>query len=142
MDYPAGFPFSLFCFKQKTIWRRRPFVMKAKSVNLFDTTPKIDKYSFEFDLTILEQLKQIKTTPELFGDAVKKIMKQKSRAELWVSDAPHNIWVVNEERSGGRYQAVNYRCCPTSKKAKFYFCLLLDKSDSEISVIDGWLTSV
>lgn len=116
--------------------------MKTESSDLFACMANINKNSHDFDLMILEQLKQIKVAPKHFNKAVRKIMKQKSNMQLWWCDKLTKVWVYNHDEKKGNYYDVNYRCCPVSRKAQSYFCLMLSNTEKEISVIDGWLQAV
>ena len=97
----------------------------------------MDKNSKEFDLIILEELKALTNIPvNKFNTSVRKIMRKKSSCKLWFNNKPIKEW------DGKQYRETNYRCCPTSRKANYYFCLVLDRKDTGITVIDGFLSSV
>ena len=95
------------------------------------------KNSKEFDLALLEQIKTLKNIPvDEFDDLMIKIMKRKSNCILWWSNKPVREW------DGGRYRKSNYRCCPSSPNANYYFCLQLDRQETGITVIDGFLREI
>lgn len=104
---------------------------------IFEMEIKADKNSREFDLSLLEELKTLSNIPlNKFDAVVKKIMKKKSSCKLWRDNKTVNEW------NGKEYQEVNYRCCPSSRKARYFFCLMLDISNDRVTVIDGFLRAV
>ena len=104
---------------------------------IFDMEIKVDKNSREFDLSLLEELKTLSNIPvNKFDTVVKKIMKKKSSCKLWYDNKTVSEW------DGKEYQEVNYRCCPSSHKAKYFFCLMLDRNENGITVLDGFLRAV
>jgi hypothetical protein len=89
----------------------------------------------EFDLRILGELKGLQMVPVADFDAkVAAILKKKSPKKLWWS----NLQV--EMRDGESLRECNYRCVPESDNAHNYFCLILDRKSTGISVTDGWLS--
>lgn len=104
---------------------------------IFDLPLKVDKNSREFDIKLLEEIKKLSNIPmEKFDSVMRKIMKKKSSCKLWFEYAPSKQW------DGNSYRDCNYRCCPSSHRTRSYFCLLLDKKETGITVIDGFLTAV
>lgn len=104
---------------------------------IFEMDIKVDKNSREFDLGLLEELKALKNIQvNKFNTVVRKIMKKKSSCKLWFDDNTVNEW------DGREYRKANYVCCPSSHRARHYFCLVLDKNDNEITVMDGFLSAV
>ena len=102
-----------------------------------DIKTNVNKNSREFDLVLLEELKTLVNIPtEKFDTVVKKIMKKKSSCKLWWDNKTVNEW------NGKEYQEVNYRCCPSSHKANYFFCLILDRNENGITVLDGFLRAV
>lgn len=107
--------------------------------NLFDIAPKINRNSVEFDKQLLENLKQLKDIPtNKFMASVRKIMRQKSSCKLWFTNNQSKEWDADERV----YKDCNFRCVPTTRKAKSYFCLWLDRTEKTITVTDGFLTSI
>lgn len=97
----------------------------------------MNKNSTEFDLLILDELKALSNVPvEEFDIIVQTIMKKKSKCKLWWDNKPVKEW------NGKEYQEANYRCCPSSHKANHIFCLMLDRKETGITVLDGFLTAV
>lgn len=97
----------------------------------------MSKNSKEFDLALLGELKALKNVPvEEFDDCVKKIMRKKSSCSLWHDNKPVHEW------DGEEYRYVNYRCCPSSTNAYHYFCLVLDRQETGICVVDVFLSAV
>lgn len=59
--------------------------MKSYEDTIFDMEISIDKNSKEFDLSLLEELKQLKDIPvNKFDSLVRKIMRKKSSYKLWI----------------------------------------------------------
>ena len=97
----------------------------------------VNKNSRAFDLVLLEELKLLKDIPaNKFEKTVRRIMRQKTSIKLWSSDR------TSEEWDGEKYQEINFMCCPMSHKANYFFCLKLDKNDTTITVLDGFLRAV
>jgi hypothetical protein len=106
---------------------------------IFEMELPVDKNSKEFDLKLLQQIKELKNIPvDKFDLLMKKLMKRKSSCQLWWDNKEVSEWDY-ESKS---YKKCNYRCCPSSHKARNYFCLILDREGSEITVVDGFLTSI
>jgi hypothetical protein len=106
---------------------------------IFEMELPVDKNSKEFDLKLLQQMKKLKNIPaDKFDLLMKKLMKQKSSCKLWLDNKESSKWDYKTKS----YRKCNYRCCPTSRKARHYFCLILDRKDSGITVVDGFLTSI
>lgn len=104
---------------------------------LFDLPLKVNKNSTEFDLALLEEIKGIVNIPvDKFDSAIRKIMRKKSSCKLWFTNNPSREW------DGKSYRDCNYRCCPSSHNARNFFCLVLDRKETGITVIDGFLTAV
>lgn len=102
-----------------------------------DIMANVNKNSRKFDLALLEELKTLNNIPaEKFDTVVKKIMKKKSSCKLWWDNKTVNEW------NGKEYQEVNYRCCPSSHNTNFFFCLMLDRNENGITVLDGFLRAV
>lgn len=97
----------------------------------------MSKSTKEFDLKLLEELKALKNVlVEEFDERVKKIMRKKSYRSLWHDNKPVHEW------DGEKYRYANYRCCPSSTNAYHYFCLVLDRQETGICVVDGFLSAV
>lgn len=61
--------------------------MKSYEDAIFDMEIPIDKNSKEFDLSLLEELKQLKGIPiNKFDSLVRKIMRKKSSCKLWIDN--------------------------------------------------------
>lgn len=111
--------------------------MKSYEDTIFDMEIPIDKNSKEFDLSLLEELKQLKDIPvNKFDSLVRKIMRKKSSCKLWIDNK-----AVTERWNGKEDRKTNYRCCPTSQKAYSCFCLMLDRRAEGITVLDGFLSA-
>lgn len=111
--------------------------MKSYEDTIFDMEIPIDKNSKEFDLSLLEELKQLKDIPvNKFDFLVRKIMRKKSSCKLWFDNK-----TVTERWDGKEMRETNYRCCPTSRKAYSCFCLMLDRRAEGITVLDGFLSA-
>ena len=107
--------------------------------NIFETTLPlyVDKNSKEFDLALLEEIKQLSDIPvNKFDALIKKIMRKKSSCKLWWDNKPVDLW------DGKEYHRVNYRCCPSSHKARYIFGLVLDRGEDIVIVKDGFLEAV
>lgn len=104
---------------------------------IFEMKLSIDKNSREFDLTLLEEIKKLSNIPvNKFDLVMKKIMKRKSSCKLWWDNKEVKEWDGKQDR------ICNYRCCPESHKARYFFCLVLDRKESGITVTDGFLKAV
>lgn len=99
----------------------------------------IDRNSQEFDKMLLEQMKALKNVPvKKFETEIRKILKQKSSCKMWWDNKETKEWDANKRE----YRFTNFRCCPTSRKAGNYFCLVLDRKEIGIDVVDGFLTAL
>lgn len=104
---------------------------------IFEIKPHTDKNSREFDLFILGKLKELKNIPSnRFNTVVRQVMKKKYSGRLWISEGNTEMW------DGIKYQETNYICCPRSQKALSYFCLMLKQEESNITVVNGFLSPV
>lgn len=104
---------------------------------IFENPIIVNRNSHEFDLALLERIKQLKNIPAVkFDTIIRKIMREKSSCKLWFTNNPSKEW------DGKRYRDCNYRCCPSSHKAGNYFCLILERTEKGITVKDGFLTAV
>ena len=104
---------------------------------LFESPLAVNKNSIEFDLTLLEEIKKLSNVPtKKFDTIMRKIMKKKSSCKLWFTNKPSKEW------DGKTYRDCNYRCCPVSRKAGYYFCLFLERNKTGITVIDGFLSAL
>lgn len=105
--------------------------------SLFEMPVNVDKNSHEYDLALLEEIKALKNIPiKNFDSTMRKIMRKKSSCKLWFTNNPSREW------DGKQYRDCNYRCCPSSHKARHYFCLMLDRTENSITVQDGFLTAI
>lgn len=103
---------------------------------LFEMPSNIAKNSREFDLALLDEMKSLRNIPvRKFDSMIRKIMRKKSSCKLWFTNNPSREW------NGREYRDCNYRCCPSSHNAKHYFCLMLHRTENEITVTDGFLTA-
>lgn len=104
---------------------------------IFEMELPVDKNSKEFDLALLEEIKQLSNIPvKKFDSLMKKNMKRRSSCELWWSNKEVSEWDGKQNRD------CNYRCCPSSHKARHFFCLVLDRKEEGITVTDGFLTAL
>lgn len=104
---------------------------------IFEMKLSIDKNSREFDLRLLEEIKKLSNIPvNKFDSVMKKIMKRKSSCKLWWDNKEVKEWDGKQDR------ICNFRCCPESHKARYFFCLVLDRKESGITVVDGFLRAV
>ena len=105
---------------------------------IFEMPDAVDRNSYEFDLALLDELKHLHTIPvRKFETTIRKIMRNKSTCKLWYTNNPSKEWDYMTKT----YRECNYRCIPVSRKARHYFCLVLDRSEEGITVKDGFLTS-
>lgn len=110
---------------------------KQMKDRLFEMELPIDKNSREFDLLLLEEIKKLSHIPvNKFDALMKKIMRRKSSCQLWWSNKEVSEW------DGKQNRICNYRCCPSSHKARHFFCLVLDRRENGITVTDGFLKAV
>ena len=103
---------------------------------IFEIELPVDKNSREFDLKLLNNIigKTFKT--EEFEAEIKKISKEKSSCKLWWDNKPVNLW------DGKEYHVVNYRCCPSSHRARYIFGFILERNEEYIIVKDGFLEAI
>lgn len=103
---------------------------------IFEMELTVDKNSREFDLQLLKSMigKTFKT--EKFETEMKKIFRKKSSCKLWWDNKSVDLW------DGKEYHKVNYRCCPSSHKARNIFGLVLDRNEDYIVIKDGFLGAV
>ena len=73
-----------------------------------------------------------------FETELRKWFKYKSSAKLWWDNKPTKIW------DGKEYHEVNYRCCPSSRKAERYFCFVLDttKHNGYVTIEKGYFEAI
>lgn len=91
---------------------------------------------WEFDMAILEELKTLNNIPvKSFNSRVQKIMKKKSKGELWWQDDVVEKW----DSKNGKWKKTNYRCCPIDSNSKHIFCLIIKGNNKRITVTDGFL---
>lgn len=103
---------------------------------LFDIKPIVDKNSWEFDKQLLKSIIGLSIPTKKFDTEMKRIMKKKSSCKLWWDNKETTIW------DGKEYHEVNYRCCPSSHKARCYFCLVLDRTEDFITIKNGFLSAI
>lgn len=103
---------------------------------IFEMEFPVDKSSKEFDLKLLNSMigKTFKTKE--FETEIKKIFRKKSSRKLWWDNKPVDLW------DGKEYHKVNYRCCPSSHKARYIFGLVLERNEDCIVIKDGFLEAV
>lgn len=103
---------------------------------IFEMELPVDKSSKEFDLKLLKSIigKTFKT--EKFETEMRKIFRRKSSCKLWWDNKPVDLW------DGKEYHKVNYRCCPSSHKARYIFGLVLERNEGYIVIKDGFLEAV
>lgn len=103
---------------------------------IFEIELPVDKNSREFDLKLLNNIigKTFKT--EEFEAEIKKIFKEKSSCKLWWDNKPVNLW------DGKEYHVVNYRCCPSSHRARYIFGFILERNEEYIIIKDGFLEAI
>ena len=95
------------------------------------------KNSKEYDKRLLEKMKKLKDVPvEKFDSLVEKILKKKSKKDLWVSYRRGYEW------DGIQMRETNYRCCSGVGNVKNVFCLVLNENSENITVEDGFLSEV
>lgn len=97
---------------------------------------KADKNSKEFDEMILQSLIGKSFAIENFEEELKKVFKKKSSSKLWWDNKPVDLW------DGKEYHKVNYRCCPSSHKARYIFGLVLDRSEKVVTIKNGFLEAI
>lgn len=102
----------------------------------FKVNLKADKNSKEFDEMILQSLIGKSFAIENFEEELKKVFKKKSSSQLWWDNKPVDLW------DGKEYHKVNYRCCPSSRKARYIFGLVLDRSEKVVTIKNGFLEAI
>lgn len=102
----------------------------------FKINLKADKNSKEFDEMILQSLIGKSFAIENFEEELKKVFKKKSSSQLWWDNKPVDLW------DGKEYHKVNYRCCPSSRKARYIFGLVLDRSEKVVTIKNGFLEAI
>ena len=103
---------------------------------IFKMELPVDKNSREFDLELLNSIigKTFKTNK--FETEMRKIFRKKSSCKLWWNNKPYDLW------DGKEYHRVNYRCCPSSHKARYIFGFILNENKDYIMVENGFLQAV
>ena len=103
---------------------------------IFEMELPVDKNSREFDLELLNSIigKTFKTNK--IEAEMTKIFRKKSSCKLWWDNKPVDLW------DGKEYHRVNYRCCPSSHKARYVFGLILNENKDYIVVENGFLQAV
>ena len=97
---------------------------------------KVDKNSLEYDNALLKKLVGLSIPTKDFDKTMKRIFRQKSSCELWWDNKQLKLW------DGKEYHEVNYRCCPSSHKARHMFGLWLNRGSDYIVIEDGWLEAL
>lgn len=103
---------------------------------IFEMELPVDKNSREFDLKLLNSIIGKSFETKKFETEMKKIFRKKSSCKLWWNNKPVDLW------DGKEYHRVNYRCCPSSHKARYVFGLILNKNEDYIVVENGFLQAV
>ena len=103
---------------------------------IFEMELPVDKNSREFDLKLLNSIIGKSFETKKFETEMKKIFRKKSSCKLWWDNKPVDLW------DGKEYHRVNYRCCPSSHKARYVFGLILNKNEDYIVVENGFLQAV
>lgn len=103
---------------------------------LFEIKPIINKNSNDFDKELLKSMIGLVIPVNKFETEMQKIMRRKSSCKLWWDNKPTKIW------DGKEYHDVNYRCCPSSHRARSFFCLVLDMEDGFVTVKNGFLEAI
>lgn len=112
--------------------------MKVYEDNLMDMPVKVNKNSYQFDKWLLSTLIGKVIPIQDFEKEMKKIFRKKSSCKLWWDNK-----LINDFWSDMQYHTVNYRCCPSSHKARYIFGLYLEYgNDENITIKEGWLQSV
>ena len=88
------------------------------------------------DTELLQELIGMKVDIKKFESELKKKFRKVSSCKLWFTNIPSKEW------TGKEYKDCNFRCCPSSHKARNYFCLNLENEDNNIIIKNGFLTSV
>ena len=98
----------------------------------------IDKNSRKYDEALMKELIGLSVPINKFETELRKWFKYKSSAKLWWDNKPTKIW------DGKEYHEVNYRCCPSSKKAVRYFCFVLNttKHDGYVTIEKGYFEAI
>lgn len=103
---------------------------------IFEMELPVDKNSREFDLELLNFIIGKSFETKKFETEMKKIFRKKSSCKLWFDNKPVDLW------DGKEYHRVNYRCCPSSHKARYVFGLILNENKDYIVVENGFLQAV
>ena len=103
---------------------------------IFEMELPVDKNSREFDLELLNSIIGKSFETKKFETEMKKIFRKKSSCKLWFDNKPVDLW------DGKEYHRVNYRCCPSSHKARYVFGLILNENKDYIVVENGFLQAV
>lgn len=103
---------------------------------IFEMELPVDKNSREFDLELLNSIIGKSFETKKFESEMKKIFRKKSSCKLWWNNKPVDLW------DGKEYHRVNYRCCPSSHKARYVFGLILNENKDYIVVENGFLQAV
>lgn len=103
---------------------------------MFEMELPIDKNSRNFDLELLKSIIGKTFETEKFEIEMKKIFRKKSSCKLWWDNKSVDLW------DGKEYHKVNYRCCPSSHKARYIFGLVLERNENHIIVKNGFLEAV
>ena len=112
--------------------------MNTCTDNLMGSPISLDKNSYEFDKLLLSTLIGRIIPVKDFEKEMRKIFRQKSSCKLWWDNK-----VMDDFWSDMQYHKVNYRCCPSSHKARNIFGLYLKHgNDGNIIIKDGWLQAV
>lgn len=74
---------------------------------------------------------------ENFEIELRKVMKKRSSAKLFISNMPDTIKGLD-----GSYHSVNFKCIPQSRSCKCMFCLMLKHEDGMVLIQEGYLESL
>ena len=98
----------------------------------------VDKNSRKYDEALMKELIGLSIPINRFETELRKWFKYKSSSKLWWDNKPTKIW------DGKEYHEVNYRCCPSSRKATRYFCFVLNttKHDGYITIEKGYFEAI
>lgn len=98
----------------------------------------IDKNPLRYDEALMNELVGISFPINKFETELRKWFKYKSAAKLWWDNKHTKIW------DGKAYHEVNYRCCPSSKRARRYFCFVLDttKCNGYVTIKEGYFEAI
>lgn len=104
--------------------------------NLMTMPTIIDKNSKEYDLSLLNEMIGMEIPINKFETEMKRIMRKKSSCKLWWDNKLVKIW------DGTNYHEVNYRCCPSSHRARHIFGLVLEYGNESIKIKEGFLEAL